>query len=87
MTPWATLANSAACSPVRVPLDEAEGDEAHVRDRGVGDEPLEVALDEAGQSSPDDADDAEDGEDRARPPRSRRAPRRAAAGPGRRCPS
>ena len=64
MTPWAMLANRAACRPVSVPGRERQGDEAHVRHRRVGDQPLEVALDEADQGPPDDADDAGDGEHR-----------------------
>ena len=64
---------------------EAEDDEAHVRHRREGDEPLEVALDEADEAAPEDADDTGDREDRARSGRSRRARSPAAAGRGRRC--
>ena len=44
---------------------EGEHDEAHVGHRRVGDEPLEVALDEADEGAPDDADDPGDREDGA----------------------
>ena len=67
MTPWAMLANSAACRPVSDAGGQGEGDEPHVRHRRVGDQPLEVALDEADQRPPDDADDAGDGEHRREP--------------------
>ncbi len=50
------------------PRGQREDDEAHVGDRGVGDEPLEVALDEADEPTPDDADDPEDREHRGEPP-------------------
>ena len=59
MTPWATFANSAACRPVSGERGDAEQHEAHVRHRREGDQPLEVALDEAGQAAPEDAGDAE----------------------------
>ena len=87
MTPWAMLANSAAWMPVSDAGGQGEGDEAHVRHRRVGDQPLEVALDQAGQRPPDDADDAGDARGPARAGRSRRARWRPAGAPGRRCPS
>ena len=80
MTPWAMLANSAACRPVRGAGGEAEGDETHVRHRRVGDQPLEVALDEADQAAPEDADDAE----RRRAPGRQRANPSGTAATGRR---
>ena len=67
MTPCAMLANRAAWMPVSRPGGEGEGDEAHVRHRRVGDQPLEVALDQADQGAPDDADDADHAEDGRQP--------------------
>jgi hypothetical protein len=59
----------------RVHRRDAEHHEAHVADRGEGDQPLHVGLGEAAQRAVDDADDGEHPDERGEPGRALRQDR------------
>ena len=52
--------NERTLQPLLVEGKQADGNNRHVRDGGIGDEPFEVALDEAHQAAPDEPGDAGD---------------------------
>ena len=87
MRPCAMLANSAALKPVAGQRGDAEQHEPHVADAGVGDQPFQVSLGEAGQRAVDDRGHGEQAEVRRAPAVRPPAPRRHRPGSARRCPS
>ena len=58
-TPWFTICSTAPVTPCGLSANRPEHDEAHVRDRRVRDELLDVALHPRDQRAVDDADDRE----------------------------
>ena len=59
MTPWATIWKTAPCEALLAEDEDAQGHEAHVADRRVGDEPLEVGLADGHDGAVEHADDRE----------------------------
>ena len=57
--PWLSIWKTAPCTPCSVGGEDAGGDEAHMGDRGIGDQLLHVLLGKRHQRGVDDRDDAE----------------------------
>ena len=57
--PWLTICSTAPGDRFAGERESTEDDKAHVRERGVGDEPLQVPLHRSDDPAVDDADNPE----------------------------